>query len=214
MPHFDIMNLLLSLPGIILGLSFHELAHAFTADRLGDPTPRKDGRLTIDPIVHIDIIGLLLIMIAGFGWAKPVRTDQRNFKNPKKDHIIVSLAGPMTNLALAFLFAGILKLCSLLGTLDPLQDTVLNGIWYICNFAILTNIMLFIFNLLPIYPLDGYQVLSQLVPSGKLDALYRWNYVSRLILIILIMTPAASYALTPVISSIHQGIFALFKLNI
>ena len=101
----EILNKILMIPAILLAFTFHEYAHAITADRLGDKTPRFQGRLTLNPIAHIDPIGFLLILLVGFGWAKPVQTNPSAYKNYYKDDLKVSIAGPIANLILGFLFA-------------------------------------------------------------------------------------------------------------
>lgn len=210
--HINPMSILLSLPGIFIGFAFHEFAHAFAADRLGDSTPRSQGRLTLDPLPHIDIMGLILIIIAGFGWAKPVQVNPRNFKNPKRDDIIVSLAGPMINFAIALLFVVLLKLLVITGVFYFINTTITSGIEALIYQTVWINLILFVFNLLPIYPLDGYHVLSHFVPYSNREKLYRLRYFSRFILLIILITPVASYVILPVVSSLYDGLFTLLKL--
>lgn len=210
--HINPMSILLSLPGIFIGFAFHEFAHAFAADRLGDSTPRSQGRLTLDPLPHIDIMGLILIIIAGFGWAKPVQVNPRNFKNPKRDDIIVSLAGPMMNFAIALLFVVLLKLLVITGVFYFINTTITSGIEALIYQTVWINLILFVFNLLPIYPLDGYHVLSHFVPYSNREKLYRLRYFSRFILLIILITPVASYVILPVVSSLYDGLFTLLKL--
>ena len=113
--HFDIIDTLYSLPGIVIGLTLHEYCHALAAYKLGDGTAKADGRLTFDPIKHIDPIGFLFIVIAGFGWAKPVSFDPRNLAHPRRDRVIIALAGPLSNLALGIVSLFIVKLFRLAG---------------------------------------------------------------------------------------------------
>ena len=98
-----VLTMLYSIPAIFIGFTLHEFSHAYVADKLGDPTPRNHGRLTLNPMVHIDWVGFILILVAGFGWARPVQTNPRNYKNYKKGRILVAIAGPLANLVLAFI---------------------------------------------------------------------------------------------------------------
>jgi Zn-dependent protease len=145
-----------AIPAAIIGLTLHEYAHALAAFKLGDATAKNEGRLSINPIRHIDIFGFILIIIAGFGWAKPVSFNPANFKKRNRDEIMVSLAGPFANAVIGFLFILIAKLVYYI----PYFNSTDNGVgavntivyWGVINFG------LFIFNLLPIPPLDGSHV--------------------------------------------------------
>ncbi|MGD9473505.1 MAG: site-2 protease family protein, partial [Eubacteriaceae bacterium] len=140
------LSLLLSLPGILLAISFHEMAHGFAADAMGDPTPKLAGRLTVNPLKHIDPLGLLSMLLFRFGWAKPVPINPLNFKDRKKGMIVVSLAGILTNLLLGFLAMATYFI------VVPLQNEVLMTIIYYIYFY---NVVFAVFNILPIPPLDG-----------------------------------------------------------
>lgn len=168
-----IIQLLLSLPIIFLALSLHETAHGFVAYKLGDPTAKNLGRLTLNPIKHLDPIGFLCMLLAGFGWAKPVPINSRNFRKPRRDIALTSIAGPISNLLLALVFVVILRL-----TDEPLSRMMYSAnfimgkpydhiVYYIYNFiyiAIILNINLAVFNLLPIPPLDGSKILYMFLP--------------------------------------------------
>lgn len=156
--NFDLSGWLLTalyrIPGIIIGLSFHEWAHAYAAYKRGDPTARNLGRMTVNPVAHVDPIGILMLLIAGFGWARPVPVNTRNFKNPRKDEIIVSLAGVTTNFIIAFLFTGVLFAVTFFTESEIAYGLIMNVIYI--------NLGLFVFNLLPIPPLDGFHVFQSL----------------------------------------------------
>jgi Zn-dependent protease len=143
---------------IIVSITIHEFAHSLTAILLGDPTPRQDGRLSLNPLRHLDPVGFILLLLVGFGWAKPVRIDGRRMKKPRRDEILIALAGPVSNMLLAFLVAGLLKLALLL-QLFHLQSTFDYFDTLIVQIVIL-NIGLAIFNMLPIPPLDGSHLIT------------------------------------------------------
>lgn len=145
---------------IFLTLPIHEFGHAYTAVKLGDPTPRYQGRLTLNPFAHIDYIGALMILLIGFGWAKPVQINSRNFRSPKRDMAISAFAGPLANLIMAFVFLVLIHALSLFQS-----NAVLNVILSIFSYIVLINIGLAVFNLLPIPPLDGSRLLGALLPD-------------------------------------------------
>ena len=193
---FNIVQILISIPGIVVGLAFHEFAHAFASDRLGDPTPRSQGRLTLSPLPHIDFIGFFMLILMGFGWAKPVQINPKYYKNPRRDSILVSAAGPFTNLIVAAVFAVLVRLFFITNLPYSLKENIASAIIGIFYYAIWINIILFIFNLLPIPPLDGFHIVSNLMPLRHykvISLLERYGFV---ILIILIFTGATSYIIT------------------
>ncbi len=188
---FNLTYIIAGLPGLILAMTVHEYAHARVAVELGDITPRVLGRLTLNPKAHIDPIGLLCLFLVHFGWAKPVSINPRNFRNPRRDDILVSLAGPFANLALAFLSLVALLIYTKMG------GGMTQGISLVFRLIIEYNIGFAIFNLLPIPPLDGSHVLMQLLPrelAYKLEGLEKYSFI---ILIIFLMTPVLSMILIP-----------------
>ena len=201
------MGAITSLPGIIIAMVIHEWAHARVAYGLGDYTPKMMGRLTLNPAAHIDIIGLVMLFVAHFGWAKPVQINPYNFSNPKRDDILVSLAGPAANFATAFATLIFMNIWATLGF------PITAGVSMVFSMIILINVNFGIFNLLPIPPLDGSHVLRQLLPdelAEKYDELQQYNMI---ILIIILMTPVVSWILVParmIVLDIFYGIAGIF----
>jgi Zn-dependent protease len=149
---------------VLIALPIHEFAHAFVAVKLGDPTPRYQGRYTLNPLVHIDPIGAILILLAGFGWAKPVQWNPNNITiDPRLGSILVSIAGPLSNLALAMLSFLLLRLVDGLSLSPELMEM---AFVLLVTFAQI-NVLLFVFNFLPVPPLDGSHVLFALLPAGN-----------------------------------------------
>lgn len=179
---------------LVIAITIHEFAHAYAADRLGDPTPRSQGRLTLNPLAHLDPLGTIALLVFRFGWGKPVQFDPYNLRNPRQDSALISLAGPASNLALALLI-------SILTKLIPLPSELLT----LSQILISLNIILAIFNLVPVYPLDGEKILSALLPP-RLAVEYGqiMRQYGTLILILMIM-PIFGYSpisalISPVIS--------------
>lgn len=152
----DPLAFLIIFPGLLISIAIHEFAHAWTADRLGDPTPRAQGRVTLNPLAHLDPLGTIMLLITRFGWGKPVEFDPYNLKNPVQDTAIIALAGPLSNVVLASL----LTLSLRLGLLSP--DWLAVGV----QMTIFINIVLAIFNLVPVYPLDGSKILLAILPRN------------------------------------------------
>jgi len=184
--------------GLVLAISIHEYAHAKAADTLGDPTPRSQGRLTINPLSHLDPLGTMALLFLGFGWGKPVMFDPYNLRNPRRDSALIAIAGPISNLLLATVLAIILRFF-------PLD--ILSSIFSVLIFL---NIMLAIFNLVPIYPLDGEKILGGILSR---DLYYEYTSIMRqygTIILILMLLPIAggnspiSLLISPIISFISS----------
>lgn len=196
----DPLLLLYTLPAIIIGLTVHEWAHAFAADKLGDPTAKNLGRMTLNPFAHIDLFGFLCLLVVGFGWAKPVPVNPRNFKNYRRDDIIVSLAGIAMNLVVAF-FATILFYFGVyrwnLGS---------NEAFYTIFLSIVTiNLSLAVFNLLPIYPLDGSHVFESLFMRYIPRFFMFLRQYGQYILIALLVSGLVSTVLGTVVGWLFEG---------
>lgn len=202
----DFMELLYRLPAVFIGFSFHEFAHGLAAYYLGDDTAKASGRLTVDPAAHIDPMGLLMLIIFRFGWAKPVPINPNNFKNRKKGIILVSLAGPMMNFLIAtivLLLYGFVYIR--LGIQNVIFDRIILNIYYI-------NIGLGVFNLIPIPPLDGSKILAGLLPVSIEYKFYKYEQYSYLLLLILLFTNTIDYILGPMFFYAQRAIYFVVSL--
>lgn len=175
-------------PAVIIGLTAHEFAHGWVADKFGDPTPRYAGRLTLNPLRHIDPVGLLLLYLAGFGWAKPVPINPYNFRDWQRGLLFVSLAGPLANVSVAFLGAILLGLS---GFENYWVANILRAVIWI-------NVVLAVFNLLPVPPLDGSKVVAALFPRRQ--EWFHWlEQYGIIILVVLVFTGAIRVLLNIII---------------
>lgn len=195
------MTLLMSLPGLLVAITFHELAHGYAADILGDPTPRAAGRLSLNPLVHLDFVGTLMLILFRFGWAKPVPINPMFFADRDRGMLLTALAGPAANVGMAFLATYLLMQFG--GALGVAASTI---IWYLLMY----NIWLAVFNMLPVPPLDGSRVLGALVSHHS--ALGRFvmgmQQYGWLVLMILLVTGLISAIMMP-IARLLQGTLQL-----
>ena len=185
----------------LMAITCHEVSHGWVADKFGDPTARSLGRLTLNPLKHLDIFGTLMIFIVGIGWAKPVPVNFHNLRHPKRDMIWVAAAGPVTNFSLALLCALLMRFIIYSGTGIP-EGSVLaafiDPITLMLAFSVYINLMLGIFNLIPMPPLDGGRVAVGLLPYGLSNALARVEPFGMIIIIVLVFfTNAFSYVISP-----------------
>lgn len=207
---FDLMATLYTLPGLILALTFHEYAHAAVSDRLGDPTPSQQGRLTLNPLAHLDPVGTVFLVFAGFGWGKPVQVDSRYYRNPARDMMLVSLAGPVSNFIQSVLWFFVY---GALVTFAPLEgNQALTILTMMVLYAAYINVSLGVFNLLPLPPLDGSKILRYFL-HGKggrvLDFLE--NYAT-MILLVLFMTNLTGYIISPIVNWLINGMMWIVQL--
>lgn len=203
------MDKLILLPAILIGLSFHEFAHAYAADRLGDNTPRSQGRVTINPAAHVDPFGLLALFFIGFGWGKPVMVDDRNFKNSRRDGIIVDLAGVTVNFILAVIFAGVLQLL-LVFQYDFLITSLGRILVEMIFYVISINIVLMIFNLLPVPPLDGFGIITEVFNLKEKDWYYQVYNNGFMILLLLIVFNVTGKILGPAVDFVLGILASIF----
>lgn len=196
---------LILFPGLLISITIHEFAHALAADKLGDPTPRYQKRVTLNPLAHLDPLGTIMILLTSFGWGKPVEFDPYNLKNPVRDTALIALAGPLSNLVLATLLSVIIRL----GVL-PVE-------WmYSAAYAVLfVNVSLAIFNLIPVYPLDGSKILVALLPAQTAleyeDFMHRYGFLVLLFLILPLVggVSPVSQLVSPLITFVIQILLGL-----
>jgi len=210
MENFDLVRILKFLPGIILGLTVHEFCHALVAHRCGDSTSKDQGRVTLNPFKHIDLLGFIMLIVAGFGWAKPVQFNEANLKNPKYDEMKIAIAGPLSNALTAMILS---VLFSIYMKASPLyHNSTLSIISEIFLYAIYINWGLFIFNLIPLPPLDGSHLLfNQFRKFPKFyDALYKYgSYVFFGLIIATVVTKINFLPIWPAIKLLGEGFLSL-----
>jgi Zn-dependent protease len=209
----DLFEILIMVPIILISLTFHEFCHAVMADFLGDPTPRRQGRLSLNPLRHLDLVGTIMLFFARFGWAKPVQVDPSNFRKPHRAMMSVALAGPLSNVFLALLGGLIVKTTYLLGSSFDLPRTLLILILTSANLFIIINVGLTMFNLLPIPPLDGSRVVTYFLPA-------RWRFHYRtleetgpMLLMILFAFGMLGRILGPLVTWGHRTILTLYGIG-
>ncbi len=206
-----LLNLVLTLPAVLIAITFHEYAHAWAADKLGDDTPRRQGRLSLNPLAHLDPIGCVLLVFAGFGWGKPVEVNPRNYNRDismTKADALVSFAGPAMNFILAFIFT---ILYYAIATFAPVfcMQTIGQVILTLITITISINIGLGVFNLIPLPPLDGSKILNHFLSFQARNWMAQHEFYFYIGFLLLWVTNLASYIVTPVVQLIFHGMNAL-----
>lgn len=215
-----ILSLLLTIPGVLIALTFHEFAHAWAANKLGDDTPRMQGRLNLNPLSHIDPMGFAFLIVAGFGWGKPVQIDPRNFNGKyslSKAEAIVSAAGPIMNFILAFVFLMIyyilFKVTNAIGALSMQWQLIIHQI---ILYTISINIGLGVFNLIPLPPLDGSKILMHFLPYNAKQWFYNNQQIFYIVFLLIWITGLAGRILSPIFNAVLNGmdwvVYNIFKL--
>jgi Zn-dependent protease len=201
-----ILGKLLILPGILLGISIHEFSHGYAAVKMGDNTPLMQGRITLNPLKHIDPMGFICLLMFGFGWARPVMINARNFKNPRRDDAIVSLAGPLANFAVAFLFVGLMKLTDMFMPYTLTTQVILR----VLQSTVTINLVLMIFNLIPIPPLDGHHILGSIGGPKVWNFYYKYYDHLRFVMLLLIVFNGISIIIGPIIQYLFSFLISIF----
>ena len=192
----DPLAIALTLAAVLVAATFHEFAHALVADRLGDPTARSLGRLSLNPLVHLDLLGTIFFVAFGFGWARPVPVNPRYFADPRRGMLQVALAGPLANVTVAFVVGALLKVANLPG--GPLVTEALSTL-------ILINVILAIFNLIPIPPLDGSRIIESLLVGRQAVAYARLQPYGTLLLLLLLYTRVVGRVMTPAVLWLYHA---------
>ncbi len=203
-----LVQTLLALPAIVIAISFHEFAHAKVAELSGDDVPRRQGRVTLNPAAHIDPVGFFCLLFVGFGWGRPVEINPENFKKKRLDMLLVALAGVVMNVLLAFVFCGIWVLLLqktelFAGDFGDLLYTVLQNI-------VVINLVLCVFNLIPVPPLDGFNVVTEIFNLRRTKVYhyaYQYGYI---VLMVLILFNFTDYILTPAVNWLFRTIVSVF----
>ena len=206
------VQLLFLIPAFLVAVTVHELAHGVVADRLGDPTARVQGRLTLNPLPHIDPLGAVAFLLAGFGWAKPVPVNAYNLRHPRRDMAWIAAAGPVSNFAVAFVGLVGVVLIQRIGLGAFVAEPLGAVLFAVFRF----NLALGIFNLIPLPPLDGGHFLPYFLPRASWTTLHQLEQYGPMILLLLVMTGATRYIVGPVMNvvsgiylSLVQMIFAV-----
>lgn len=217
---YDLEHLPFIILSLLLCFTIHEFAHAYTAYKFGDDTAYKLGRVTLNPLAHLDFFGFALILIAGFGWAKPVPVSASRFKKPRQMSIIVSFAGPFSNFVLGFIAIVIYALLIKFGVVVDHDLRIGSAINLFFGYLIFFNFLLLVFNLIPLPPLDGYRILSELLPLNIRWKLQQQEHWGAIIFLILVFIPfLRQYTIEPVLAlgqiiqvNLMQFIFQLFQI--
>ncbi len=207
MPKFDFWELLITVPAVLLALTFHEVAHGFVAYKLGDTTARDNGRLTLNPFRHIDPLGLLCMVLLRFGWAKPVPVDPRRFRHPRRDMALVAVAGPLMNVILSFICILLYYVLALSFPGNQFANAM--GDFFVILAVLSAGFA--VFNLIPLPPLDGSRVVSMLLPPKWVYYFVRNERYIQLVLILLLITGVLSTPLAMVRGYLLHGIESIVR---
>jgi Zn-dependent protease len=202
-------RLILQIPALLIAVTVHELAHALVADRLGDPTPRRLGRITLNPLPHIDPLGALAFVLAGFGWAKPVPVSAQYLRHPTRDMAWVAAAGPLSNFVAAFAALVAVRMLAHVGDVMPFVSEPLSGVLF---WTYVYNLALGIFNLIPLPPLDGGHFLPYIFPRASWSLIHQLEQVGPFLLILLVLSGATRYIVQPVFNAVSGFYLSVARL--
>ena len=208
----SLLGLLFTIPGVLIAITFHEFAHAWAAYKLGDDTPRMEGRLTINPMAHLDPVGSIMLLFAGFGWGKPVNVNPRNYNRDismDKADALVSVAGPIMNFILAIILTLIYYAIYKFGSIALLSSRVIGIIMTMILYAIAINVGLGVFNLIPLPPLDGSKVIKPLLPYNAKIWFENHERTFYYIFVFLWILGPLGDIVSPIINVVNTGLFKL-----
>lgn len=211
---FNLLNILVNIPITLIALTGHEFAHGWVSAKQGDPTPERDGRLTFNPLAHLDIAGTILMILTGFGWAKPVMVDPRYYKNQKRGMALTAAAGPLANFIMAFaamlIYAIVIIVCEKLN-IEARAVEVFGSFVYL--FAV-RNLCFMVFNIIPIPPLDGSKVLGLILPDKAYYTMLRYERYSMLLIMLLSLTGFFGGIIGTGVDAVMGGILKLLNAGI
>ena len=210
-----LFSLLASIPGVLIAITFHEYAHGLAAYKLGDNTAKDEGRLSLNPLAHLDPIGTLMLVFAGFGWGKPVHVDPRNYTRKismEKGEAIVSAAGPLMNIILAFIFTLIYCAIYKFAGAGFLHSTMGSVLMLMIFYTISINVGLGVFNLIPLPPLDGSKIIMPFLPYKAKEWFINNEQIFYLVFVVLWITGLAGTIISPAISWITKGFLSIGKI--
>ncbi len=211
----ELIGLLISAPGVLIAITFHEFAHGWAAYKLGDNTAKMEGRLSLNPLDHLDPIGTLMLLVAGFGWGKPVHVNPRNYTRKmsmEKGEAIVSVAGPAMNLILAIVFTIIYYAIYKFANVSFLDSTAGGIILSLISSTVAINIGLGIFNLIPLPPLDGSKIIMPLLPYNAKEWFRNNEQIFYIIFVVIWITGIAGTIISPVINAVSIGIMNIGRM--
>lgn len=203
----DLADILLYVPITLIAITVHEFAHGWVSSKLGDPTPSYEGRLTLNPLAHLDLVGTLLMIFTGFGWAKPVGVNPMYYKNRKRGMALVAIAGPLANFISAFIGVILFYTLTLIRIKTGLQGTLFSALQEIFRLFVIRNLTFMVFNLIPIPPLDGAKVLGMFLPDKIYYTILQYERYSML----LIMLLSLSGTLSKVLSTGIMGVLSIIE---
>lgn len=212
----QLVGLLLSAPGVLIAITFHEFAHGYAAYKLGDNTAKNEGRLSLNPLDHLDPIGTLMLLVAGFGWGKPVHVNPRNYTRKmsmEKGEAIVSLAGPLMNFVLAIIFTLIYCAIYKFASVSFITSNIGGIIILLISSTISINIGLGVFNLIPLPPLDGSKIIMPFLPYNAKQFFINNEQIFYIVFVLIWITGIAGTIITPAIGAVSKGIFAIRKVD-
>ncbi len=202
---FSFINILINVPITLIALTGHEFAHAWVSTKLGDPTPGYEGRLSLNPMAHLDITGTILMILTGFGWAKPVSINPSYYRDRKKGMALTAIAGPLSNFLMAFFGVLVGTLLLIIGNSLGFNESVLRNINMIFYLFAFRNLCFMVFNLIPIPPLDGSKVLGLFIPNRTYYTILQYERYSIILIMVLSLTGVFN-------SVIGGGVSAVFSL--
>lgn len=217
---FNLMDIVIGVPITLIALTGHEFAHGWVSSKLGDPTPERDGRLTLNPLAHLDVVGTILMILTGFGWAKPVMVDPRYYKNQKRGMALTAIAGPLANLIMAFIamliFAAVVVISAKLGggIMPQNASMFVQFVWRFAFLLAYRNLCFMVFNLIPIPPLDGSKVLGLFLPNRIYYRMLQYERYAIILIMLLSISGAFNKIIGTGVNVVLTGMVNLLDLAI